>query len=151
MIIKTNVPNKLYQQLLAGKTIPAKTDFKHGFSEKAYRLLAKYAHMDNFFFGIVPDTELPDDLITHLTDSNTNNNTILTLDIPESELFIHDFYEFSGMIYDNEDYDNLHLSAEILDQLAAKALSTHTPNAVSQVIYPELRPEWVISAETITK
>lgn len=39
MIIKTNVPNKLYQQLLAGKTIPAKTDFKHGFSKKAYRLL----------------------------------------------------------------------------------------------------------------
>ena len=148
MIINTSVPKSILDDLLAGQTIHAKTDFNNKFSPKAYRLLAKVSNMDNFFFGIAQASEDREDLEIHLTGSNPANDTILTLDIPEDQLFIHDFYGFSGLIYDCEDYDNLLLPDETLLDYA-KHLQLIDSTTTVQVIYQELRPEWLIKGQDL--
>ncbi len=148
MIINTAVPDVVYEQLSQGQTIQAKTNFENHYSPKAYKMLAKVANMENFFFGIVPASESRGDLELHLTESDAANNKILTLDIPEENLFIHDFYGFSGLIYDCEDYDNLNLSDETLWDYA-KSLHLIDADSTVQVIYPELRPEWLIKADDV--
>lgn len=148
MIINTAVPDVVYQQLSQGQIVPAKTNFENPYSPKAYKMLAKVANMPNFFFGIVPASESREDLELHLTESDATNSKILTLDIPEENLFIHDFYGFSGLIYDCEDYDNLKLSDETL-WTYAKSLHLIDADSTVQVIYPELRPEWLVKADDI--
>lgn len=148
MIINTAVPDVVYQQLIQGQTVQAKTNFENPYSPKAYKMLAKVANMSNFFFGIVPASESREDLELHLTESDAANNKILTLDIPEENLFVHDFYGFSGLIYDCEDYDNLKLPDETL-WTYAKSLHLIDADSTVQVIYPELRPEWLIKADDV--
>ena len=148
MIINTNVPESVYNQLRNGETVKAKTNFDNPYSPKAYKMLSKVSNMDNFFFGIVSASEDREDLEIHLTGSNSNNDTILTLDIPEDNLFIHDFYSFSGLIYDCEDYDNLQLSDETLWDYA-KGLHLIEEDSTVQVTFKEIRPEWLISSENI--
>lgn len=148
MIINTAVSDVVYQQLRQGQTVQAKTNFENPYSPKAYEMLAKVANMPNFFFGIVPASESREDLELHLTESDAANSKILTLDIPEENLFIHDFYGFSGLIYDCEDYDNLKLSDETL-WTYAKSLHLIDADSTVQVVYPELRPEWLIKAADI--
>lgn len=148
MIINTAVPDVIYQQLRQGQTVPAKTNFENPYSPKAYKMLAKVANMPNFFFGIVRASESREDLELHLTESDAANSKILTLDIPEENLFIHDFYGFSGLIYDCEDYDNLKLSDETL-WTYAKSLHLIDADSTVQVIYPELRPEWLVKADDV--
>lgn len=146
MLINTNVPESVYNQLRNGKTVSAKTNFNNPYSPKAYNMLSKVSNMENFFFGIVSASEDREDLEIHLTSSNPNNDTILTLDIPENELFIHDFYSFAGLIYDCEDYDNLKLSDETLWDYA-KGLHIIEKDSTVQVTFKEIRPEWLISSE----
>lgn len=148
MIINTNVPKSVYDALHKGQIVKAKTNFDNPYSPKAYKLLSEVSHMKNFFFGIVSASEDREDLEIHLTGSNPNNDTILTLDIPENVLFVHDFYSFSGLIYDCEDYDNLQLPNETLRDYA-KGLHIIEKDSTVQVIFEEIRPEWLLSAETL--
>lgn len=148
MLINTNVPESVYNDLHNGKTVQAKTDFNNPYSPKAYKMLSKVSNMANFFFGIVSASEDREDLEIHLTGSNPNNDTILTLDIPENDLFIHDFYSFAGLIYDCEDYDNLQLSDETLWNYA-KGLYIIEKDSTVQVTFKEIKPEWLISSENI--
>ena len=148
MIINTNIPESIALALRNGNIVKAKTDFNNPYSPKAYKMLSKVANMDNFFFGIVSASEDREDLEIHLTGSNPDNNTILTLDIPETELFLHDFYSFSGLIYDCEDYDNLQLSDETLWDYA-KGLHIIEKDSTVQVTFKEIRPEWLISSTNV--
>lgn len=147
MIINTNVPKSVYEKLQKGQIVQAQTNFGNSYSPKAYKLLSRVSGMDNFFFGIAPASECQEDLYIHLTESDSKNDTILTLEIPQSELFIHDFYGFSGLIYDCEDYDNLKLSDETLWEYAQKLYLINKHSSV-QVIYKEIHPEWIIKAES---
>lgn len=150
MKIQTAVPVIVYNQLKNGQSVNAITDFEHGFSKIAYQLLSARAHMKNFFFGLVIDTTNKDDLDYLSTASNEQNSVILQLDIPKEELFIHDYYDFSSLIYDAEGYDGVKVPLATLNDYADH-LADVTPNRVQQAIYTHLDPSWIISATEVKK
>lgn len=64
------------------------------------------------------------------------------------DIFYHDYYAFSGLIYDANDYDNIGVTNQLLIEYAHN-LNQIELNSTIQVIYPKIKPEWVISAQTL--
>lgn len=144
MKVVTRVPVDLYNKLMEGNEIKAITDFENGFSKQAYKLLSDVANKNNFFFGLELDTVSTVDLPTLLSGSNENNRKDIIMDIPKSELFEHDYYDFSSLIYDCEDYDGISTPLSTLKEYAKSLSNSVTEGRPVQVIYDRINPEWII-------
>lgn len=143
MIVQTKVPKIVAEKVFNSETVQAKTDYENGFSKLAYQLLSKRAKMENFFFGMVVNSD--DELDLHLSQSNANNAVVLTLDIPESDLFIHDYYDFSSLIYDAEGYDGVEVPLEKLNYYADNLQHINDKRPI-QVVFQSIKPEYLVSA-----
>lgn len=110
------------------------------YSEYAYSYLKELTGYSGLFFGIgvndyaVRNKEHVEDL-TAL--SSTNNVISLTLDIPVSEFYPHDYYSFSDLIFyhDEEEFDTV--------ETIKKELQEPQLNDVIQCVFDRIEKDWI--------
>src|SRR5690606_37677324 len=110
MKIITKVSNEVLETVYNEGVCYAKN--KTSFSEYAYSYLKEITGYNGLFFGIgVNDYAIRNkEHIEDLTElSNINNVITLTLDVPVSEFYPHDYYSFSDLIFyhDEEEFDTV--------------------------------------------
>lgn len=154
--IQCVVPSALSQQLLAlPGSIFAHTDFDNPYSPMAYKLLSQRAHLPNFFFGILVPSFPHDDIrIEALTHSNSNNNTLLDLQIPRNHLFFHNYYDFSDLINDCRPYDQnpqKTIDPDIKQHVNALGSNLTTDSKYVQVIFDRIDPSWVTKVSNFAR
>lgn len=113
VLVRTNVTEEVYARLINDEEVEAITDFdKVGFQEP-YQFLKELSGFDNFFFGLVAESNF-DEEINGLCRLSTSGNVIeLLLDIPAEEIVATEYYEFSDLIY----YTECEVDDEIADRL----------------------------------
>lgn len=144
MKILTAVPEKLLKEIKTNNVVYAKTDFENPYSKKAYQQLKHISGFENFFFGIViNDYTNIQELKTQCCYSNPNNNIILTLEIPQKELFLHDYYDFSDLIalYENLEKFDDNITPESISELLKNKPYDH--NELTQAIYPKIKKQYI--------
>lgn len=145
MEVVTKVPEIVVEQLKAGKTVHAKTNFNN-YSKRAYQILSRIAQMPNFFFGFENDHTLHDELFNLVNSSSENNKYNLKLNIPDEVLFKHDYYDFSSLIYWCEGYEGY--DEDIVQDYIKCVKNVDQPgyarHSLKEVIYPRIEPNWVL-------
>ena len=138
MKIITKVSNEVFQIINNEGVCYAEN--KTSFSEYAYSYLKEITGYNGLFFGIgindyaTRNKEHAEDL-TAL--SNPNNVITLTLDIPVSEFYPHDYYSFSDLIFyhDEEEFDTV--------EIIKKELKNPELSNVVQCVYNRIEKNWI--------
>lgn len=99
MRLRIQIPESVYDRLLNHEDVKAITNFNRDNKKEAYEILSKLSGFDNFWFSMVVDDVSDDELDYHCQMSSHENPINLILNVPESELFIMNFYDFSDLIY----------------------------------------------------
>lgn len=150
VLVRTNVTCEVYELLQNNETVEAVTNFdKSGFQEP-YQFLKKLTGFDNFFFGLAADS-YDTDRIDELCEMSSDANSIkLTLNIPIEELASMNYYTFSDLIY----YTECEVNDEIADRIKSVMKTrlnsydlTPLDQDIVQVIYPRIKPEYILKAE----
>lgn len=105
MEIVIKVPSRVMSEIQQNGVCYAKN--QTSYSEYAYGFLKEITGYKGLFFGIlnneyIKKTEQVEE-ITSL--SSSENEIMLTLDIPQSEFYPHDYYSFSDMIYYHDEQE----------------------------------------------
>lgn len=150
MEVLTAISEKVLIQLNHKNIIFAKTDFNNPYSSKAYLYLKKLSKFDNFFFGIIVNQyDKKQNLKEYCYNSNPSNNILLTLNIPKQELYIHNYYDFTDLIYALE-YPKSSLNTRTSEKIIKDIqFTTYNKKELTQVIYPKIKKEWIKNIEQI--
>lgn len=139
MQVITKLPEKLYHDIINNKKVYAKTDWSNHDRFKAYRHISAISKLDNFFFGMIYDENNKDHLLELINYSNNNNSITLKLELPDNFGYIHDYYNFSDLIYYTDCEPNKNLEKELVDLLKEKPKSKY-----KQIIYPYIDKSFII-------
>ena len=147
VLIRTNVTEEVYDRLVNSEEVEAITNFdKVGFQEP-YQFLKELSGFDNFFFGLVAESSL-DEEINDLCRVSTSGNAIeLLLDIPVEEIVATEYYQFSDLIF----YTECEIDDEIADRLREYMIEHKdsynydtSDHEIIQVIYRSIKPEYIL-------
>lgn len=119
---------------------------KTTFSDYAYSYLKEITEYKGLFFGIGINNyaKRNSEHINDLTSlSNTNNIITLTLDIPNSECYPHDYYSFSDLIfyYDEKEFNTV--------EIIKKELKKPSLSNVVQCVFNRIEKEWIKEIKTL--
>lgn len=141
--IKTAMPTTLYEMLLQGKEIVADNSTSEFNRCGIFDFITDITGYPSFFFGMEVGSTTNDNLEYLCRASGKDNHVIVTLEIPKSECYRTDYYQYSDLLYflefpDDEDPE------ERIDYLK-KVLREGTirDNVEVQVLYPVLKPEYI--------
>ncbi len=138
MLLRLQIPESVYDRLKNGEDIKAITNFNRDNKKQAYEILSKISGFDNFWFSMVVEDIDEEELEYHCCMSSKENPVNIIVDIPETELFITDFYYFSDLIY---------FTAEEQDPLAVeniiKTFKSGINRGMRQAIFPIFKYSYI--------
>lgn len=150
VLVRTNVNEEVYARLVNDEEVEAITNFdKVGFQEP-YQFLKELSGFDNFFFGLVAESNF-DEEINGLCRLSTSGNVIeLLLDIPAEGIVANEYYEFSDLIY----YTECEVDDDIADRLREYMIEhkdsysyDESDPEIIQVIYRSIKPEYILEVK----
>lgn len=138
MEVVIKVPNEVANEIVQKGVCYAKN--KTSYSEYAYGFLKEITGYNGLFFGIlnndyIKKTEQMEE-ITSL--SSSENKVMLTLDIPQSELYPHDYYSFTDMIFYHDEQE-----MSTVEIIKGELQNPQLDNIV-QCVFDRIEKEWII-------
>lgn len=150
VLVRTNVTEEVYDRLVNNEEVEAITNFdKAGFQEP-YQFLKELSGFDNFFFGLVAESVLSEEINDLCRMSTQANSVELLLDIPADEVVATEYYQFSDLIF----YTECEIDDEIADRLREYMIEhkdsynyDRSDPEIIQVIYRSIKPEYVLEVK----
>ena len=139
MILRIQIPESVYERLMNGEDVKAITNFKRDNKTRAYEIISEISGFDNFWFAMVAEDVSESELDWHCQMSSNENPVNLLIDVPETELFITSFYDFSDLIYftaEEPDPDTV--------ETIIKLFKSGVTHGMRQAIFPVIRPSYVL-------
>lgn len=138
MLVQIQVPLSIYKRVKSGEDVKAITNYNDTEKQRAYEILADLSGFDNFWFSMVADDIDKDELKYHCKMSSNEEPVTLLLNIPEADVFITNFYDFSDLIYYTGIEPNKREEKELIKRLKSKQYS-----GMKQAIFPVLRKSYL--------
>lgn len=138
MEIITKVPICVMNEVQQNGVCYAKN--QTSYSEYAYGFLKDITGYKGLFFGVLHNdyikrTEQVEE-ITSL--SSSENEVMLTLDIPQSECYPHDYYSFSDMIYYHDEQE-----MSTVEIIKGELRKPQLDNIV-QCVFDRIEEQWIV-------
>lgn len=138
MLLRLQIPKSVYEKLKNGEDVKAITNFHRDNKQRAYEILSELSGFDNFWFSMVVEDASEEDLDYNCRMSSAEDSVDLLIDVPESELFITDFYDFSDLIYFTAEEDDPKTVNAII-----KSMKSGISHGIKQAIFPVLRHNYI--------
>lgn len=138
MLLRLQIPESVYNRLLNNEDIKAITNFSRDNKKQAYTIISELSGFDNFWFAMVIDDISEEDLDYHCCMSSKEKPINLIIDVPESELYITDFYDFSDLIYFTVEEPNQQEVNKII-----KRFKSGKSKGMRQAIFPILKHNYI--------
>lgn len=138
MLLQLQIPESVYKRLKNGEDVKAITNFNRDNKKQAYEILSEISGFDNFWFAMVVEDIDEEELEYHCCMSSKENPVNLVIDVPETELFITDFYDFSDLIYFTAEEPDPVVVENII-----KTFKSGVSNGMRQAIFPVLRSSYI--------
>ena len=138
MILRIQIPESVYERLMNGEDVKAITNFKRDNKTRAYEIISEISGFDNFWFAMVAEDVPESELDWHCQMSSNENPVNLLIDVPETELFITSFYDFSDLIYftaEEPDPDTV--------ETIIKLFKSGVTHGMRQAIFPVIRSSYI--------
>lgn len=139
MLLRIQIPESVYIRLKNGEDIKAITNFNQDDKRAAYEIISKLSGFDNFWFAMVVDNEYQDDIKFNARMCSSDNAVNLLIDVPESELFITNYYDFSDLIY----FTTIEPDPETVDAIVKRFKAGIHGGDMEQAIFPVLRCSYI--------
>lgn len=114
------------------------------FSHYAYELMTGVTGFKGLFFAIYESEDMkqnPERMKELITTSSKQNDWELVLDVPDNEVFYHNYYDYTDFIYfyDREDYQIVRMIKE--------AVKTKQFGQVTQCLINRIEKNWIVSVK----
>lgn len=139
MLLRIQVPESVYIRLKNGEDIRAITNFDQDDKRAAYEIISKLSGFDNFWFAMVVDNEYQDDIKLNARMCSGDNAVNLLIDVPESELYITNYYDFSDLIY----FTAIEPDPETVETIIKRFKAGIHGGDMEQAIFPVLRHSYI--------
>ena len=139
MLLRIQIPKSVYLRLKKGEDIKAITSFNRDNKEQAYRIISELSGFDNFWFAMVVDDADEEDLEYNCKMHSSEEAVNLLIDVPESECYVTNFYDFSDLIYFTAEEPNQKQVDAII-----KSFKSGRTSGMQQAIFPVLRSSYIV-------
>lgn len=138
MLCRIQIPVSVYQQLKDKQDVKAVTRYTDNKID-AYKIISELSGFDNFWFAMLVDGASEEDLDFNCVMQSSEEPVNLLIDIPETECFITDFYDFSDLIFFTMEEPDPKTVQIIIDRFKCGKSS----GGLRQAIFPILRHTYV--------